>query len=323
MSDLTNKDAEARRVKQAIGWLMRLQQDDAPALRRQCEQWRREDAGHERAWQRVSGMHAELSQDLRTLPAGTVDTLENSAMRLRRRQALKLLSLTAVAGGSAWLAKDLSIVQPLLADQATAVGEHRHLALGHGDELDLNTDTAVDVRLDDRQRLIVLRQGELFVSCTANSQRPLRVSTPYGSFEAQAGAEPATRFGLRMRDGGINLHVEQGQVAVAGLPTFLATSGNRYRVADGRASAFERDDMDPSAWREGLIITRDMRLQDFLDEVGRYRNGHLGYTRSVADLRLSGVFRLGDTDELLRVMAQTLPIRVQYMTRWWVRVEAA
>lgn len=323
MSDLANKDAEAIRVKQAIGWLIRLQQNDAPALRRQCEQWRRADPGHERAWQRVSGMHAELSQDLRALPVGTVNTLENSALRLQRRQALKLLSLTAVAGGSAWLAKDLSVIQPLLADQATAVGEHRRLALGNGDELDLNTATAVDVRLGARQRLIVLRQGELFVNCTADSLRPLRVSTPHGLFEAKAGAEPVTRFGLRIRDGCMSLNVEQGQVAVAGIPVFQATAGNHYRVADGSASLYERADMDPSAWREGLIVTRDMRLEDFLDEVGRYRHGHLGYTRSVTDLRLSGVFRLDDTDELLRVVAQTLPIRVQYMTRWWVQVKAA
>lgn len=323
MSNPARSPGDAPQVKQAIGWLVRLQHNDNPELRRQCDAWRRADASHERAWARVSGLQAELASDLRGLPSGTVDTLENSATRLRRRQALKLLSMTAVAGSSAWLARDLSLLQPLLADQSTAVGEHRHLALGFGDELDLNTDTAVDLQLGEQRRLISLRQGELFVTCQADARRPLQVRTPNALFEVQAQGDPTTRFGLRIRGDATCLNVQQGRVVIAGLPEFEASTGVRYRVADGQALPRGDDGMDPTAWREGLIVSRDMRLGRFLTEVARYRHGHLGFAPEIADLRLSGVFRLGDTDELLRVMAQTLPVRVRRVTRWWVRVEAA
>mgnify|MGYP006151463505 CR=1 FL=1 len=71
----------------------------------------------------------------------------------------------------------------------------------------------------------------------------------------------------------------------------------------------------------GLIVTRDMRLADFLAEVGRYRHGYLGCSADIADLRLSGVFRLEDTDKLLAILPQTLPVRLRYRSRWWVSLE--
>ncbi|MDH0895434.1 MULTISPECIES: FecR family protein [unclassified Pseudomonas] len=318
MSGSPHNDAEALRVRQAIDWLVRLQHSDDPALRQQCEHWRRQDARHERAWQRISGLHREISRDLGALPGGTVATLENSARRLQRRQALKLLSLATVAGAAAWLGRDLGLAQPLLADQATAVGERRQLPLGDGSTLDLNTDSAVDLQLDGAQRLIVLRRGELFLDCRPGGATPLRVRTPDGLFEAA----PDSRFGLRLGDAGTCLSVDQGSVAF-GEPPLSASAGQRYLIAGGKADLLPAQALEPNAWRDGLIVTRDMRLDHFLEEVGRYRPGHLGYAPDVAGLRLSGVFRLADTDELLRVLARTLPVRTRYMTRWWVRVEAA
>jgi ferric-dicitrate binding protein FerR (iron transport regulator) len=82
-------------------------------------------------------------------------------------------------------------------------------------------------------------------------------------------------------------------------------------------------DMDVGAWSEGLIVTRNMRLGDFLQEVARYRHGYLTCAKEIADLRLSGVFRLQDTDKLLAVLPHTLPVRLRYRTRWWVTLERA
>lgn len=72
---------------------------------------------------------------------------------------------------------------------------------------------------------------------------------------------------------------------------------------------------------DGLIVTRDMRLADLVSEVERYRQGYLGCAADIGDLRLSGVFRLDDTDKLLAIVAQTLPVQVRYRTRWRVSLE--
>jgi ferric-dicitrate binding protein FerR (iron transport regulator) len=81
-------------------------------------------------------------------------------------------------------------------------------------------------------------------------------------------------------------------------------------------------EMDAMAWTEGLIVTQDMRLSNFLAQVSRYRHGYLGCSNEIADLRLSGVFRLEDPEQLLRLLPQTLPVRVRRRTRWWVHVES-
>jgi ferric-dicitrate binding protein FerR (iron transport regulator) len=94
-------------------------------------------------------------------------------------------------------------------------------------------------------------------------------------------------------------------------------------VRQTEASLARPLDMDIGAWADGLIVTRDMRLADFLSEVGRYRHGYLGCSANIADLRLSGVFRLEDTDKLLAILPQTLPVQLRYRTRWWVSLERA
>ncbi|MNT95312.1 fec operon regulator FecR [compost metagenome] len=65
-----------------------------------------------------------------------------------------------------------------------------------------------------------------------------------------------------------------------------------------------------------------MRLDAFLRELSRHRPGHLGCDPAIADLRLDGVFPLADTDRVLAMVAQTLPVDVRRTTDWWVTVRA-
>ncbi len=246
---------------------------------------------------------------------------------LQRRQALKLLSLLVAGGAVAWVGRDSLPWQRLSADYSTATGERRSIELVDGTRLQLNTDSAVDVRYDAGQRLILLARGEIFLASGADTQspthRPLRVRTAQGLFEALG-----TRFNVRLQDAATCLSVSEGSVRIDAfgarpLQAPVAEAGQSYRIAADGVRRLERPQMDAVAWADGLIVTRDMRLADFLAEVARYRNGYLGCAAEVADLRLSGVYRLDDTDKLLQVLARTLPVRLQRHTRWWVRVVAA
>lgn len=64
-----------------------------------------------------------------------------------------------------------------------------------------------------------------------------------------------------------------------------------------------------------------MPLSQFLDELARHRPGHLGYSASVADLRVSGVYPLADTDQVLAVLETALPVKVRRMSRFWAWVQ--
>ena len=65
-----------------------------------------------------------------------------------------------------------------------------------------------------------------------------------------------------------------------------------------------------------------MRLDDFLAELGRYRSGLVRCSEAVAGLRVSGTYQLEDTDQVLKLVTQSLAIDVTYRSRYWVTVSA-
>lgn len=316
-------------VRQAINWLLKLRNNAAnPKIRQQCEVWRAEHYEHEQAWQRVQSLQAELSSNLRAVPGAQVafNTLEKSAQGLGRRQALKLLSGALLIGSAAWLSKDVVSWQQWTADFATATGERRGFQLPDGTRLELNTASTVNLDYTPQQRLIKLIRGEIIVTCGGIDEgsafdRPLRVQSRHGVYEGVA-----ARFILRQDSDCTRLSVTAGMVAIHsplsadGLP-IQVQAGQSYLIDHHRAQLAPALDMDVGAWVDGLIVTRNMRLGDFLNEVARYRHGYLSCAADIADLRLSGVFRLEDTDKLLAVLPRTLPVRLHYRTRWWVNME--
>lgn len=311
-----------RVVKQAIHWMLKLRESgNSPQLLQQCEHWRGAKQEHELAWQRVQSLHQDLN--LRAVPGAGIalQTLENSSQRLQRRQALKLLSGVLVIGSATWLGKDLQVLSNWTSDFASATGEHRRFSLPDGSVLHLNTDSAADLAFDSKQRLIRLKRGEMLLSCANDTAyapaRPLLVQTRHALLEGFYG-----RFVVRQDADCTRISVNQGSVALHA-PGALQwiSAGQTLRVDAQGVSLLPQQDMDAAAWAEGLIVTRDMRLADFVAEVSRYRHGYLSCADEIANLRLSGVFRLEDTDKLLQLLPQTLPVKISYRTRFWVRLE--
>ncbi|WP_455823989.1 FecR domain-containing protein [Pseudomonas graminis] len=323
MDNAARSGPDPQVVKQAISWTLRLRNNRANVrLLEQCGHWREAHRDHELAWQRVQALQQELSSQLTAIPGAHV-ALENSAQGLGRRQALKLLSGVLLAGSAAWVSRDLTGWQRWTSDLATATGEHRSIQLPDGTRLQLNTDSAVDLDFNPQQRLITLVRGEILVTCGSASLVPLLVKTRHGVLEGIDG-----RFAVRQASDCTRLSVVSGNVAIHsphqadGLSTQVH-AGENYLVRQTEAILAPPPDMDIGAWADGLIVTRDMRLADFLSEVGRYRHGYLGCSADIADLRLSGVFRLENTDTLLAILPQTLPVQLRYRTRWWVSLERA
>ena len=321
MDNATRSGPDPQVVKQAINWALRLRNNRANLrLHTQCEHWREAHHDHELAWQRVQALHQELSSQLTAIPGAHV-ALENSAQGLGRRQAIKMLSGVLLVGSAAWITRDLTGWQRWTSDLATTTGERRSIQLPDGTRLQLNTDSAVDLDFNPRQRLIKLVRGEILVSCGATSSAPLLVETRHGLLEGIDG-----RLAVRQVSDCTRLSVISGNVTIHsphqadGLSTQVH-AGENYLVRRTEAVPTQPMNMDVGAWADGLIVTRGMRLADFLGEVGRYRHGFLGCSAEIADLRLSGVFRLEDTDKLLAILPKTLPVQVRYRTRWWVSLE--
>ncbi len=67
-----------------------------------------------------------------------------------------------------------------------------------------------------------------------------------------------------------------------------------------------------------MLTAQNQPLGDFLRELERYRPGVLRWDPRLDALRVTGSFRLEDTDRVLNLLAQTLGFQVQARTRFWV-----
>lgn len=314
---------DPRTVRQAIQWLLRIRNNAAnPVLRHQCEAWRAASAQHELAWQRVQSLDAELSAHLRSVPGAqlALQTLDIGTARLHRRQALKLLSGAALAGTAAWFGRGYTPWEQWTSDFATAVGEQRSFRLPDGSTLRLNTHSAADSHFSAQQRRVNLKQGELMLSCAAEpDHRSFWLGSRDGLFEAfdarLVACQEAGYTRLSVLQGRVAMHPAQG-------PMVWAAPGESYRLTAQQVSPLPAPTMDLGAWADGLIVTQGMPLREFLAQVSRYRHGLLGCSDAVAELRLSGVFRLQQPEQLIDLLPQLLPVRLRSRTRWWINVEA-
>ncbi|UFH49456.1 DUF4880 domain-containing protein [Pseudomonas sp. KNUC1026] len=294
-------------VRQAAQWWVRLREHhDDPRLWQACERWRRAAPDHQLAWERVSQLSADLNQGLRQTP-GARQALETSEHRLSRRRTLKLLIGGVAVGGAGWLAAEQTPWRRWASDFATSTGQQGRFTLPGGALLTLNTHSSADSLHEGNLRL---NEGELLLE----SMRPMQVQCRGTSISLNS-----ARVVVRQSASYSQLAVLHGEAWLGG---FRVGAGQVARAGGGQADLITPA-FDPAAWLEGLIVTQGMPLGAFLDEVGRYRKGLIRYTPEVAELRVSGVYKLADTDRLLQLLPQSLPVRVGGLTRWWVSVEAA
>lgn len=239
---------DAKAVKQAIQWMLRLRESGhEPTLQQQCAQWRSAHHEHEQAWQRVVHLHQDL--DLRSIPGAglALQTLETSQQRLHRRQALKLLGGVVMAGSAAWLAKDLDAISAWASDYATGTGERRVFTLPGGSLLQLNTRSAVDLAFNEQQRMVRLKQGELMITC--NARHPVLVQTRDALLEGFEG-----RFVAYQDNDCTRVSVSHGKVAIhrPGNGQLLwIESGQNWRLDAEGAHPLAHLNMDAMAWTEG------------------------------------------------------------------------
>ncbi|MRW84609.1 DUF4880 domain-containing protein [Pseudoduganella sp. FT26W] len=303
-------------LEQAAEWFATLSAPDVKLAERQAwQRWLDAAPEHREAWRRVEHIHTQLH----ALPGGPLRAALSAAPRNRRRALKTLLLLCAVGGMGALVVRreeQGGYLAALGAQHRTAVGAVALLPLPDRTQAWLNTDSAADLAYDDSQRLIVLRRGEILLHSGADSHAPARPLV----VEARGARLRAlgTRFSVRMMEQGTRLAVYDGAVEVgAGA---VVPAGAQVDIVDGKAGAMTPASEDSTAWSHKLLIATQMRLDDFLGELSRYRHGHLSCDPSLADLRLVGSYPLGDTDQALDMLQAALPVRIKRTLSWWVTV---
>lgn len=288
--------------RDAHAWVRRLASGEATAA----------DAQALKRWCETSHAHAAAFVEARQLwkalgPAGEA---------VRRRQAARTrrvptLGRRAFLGGAFATAAGaaVAVVAPaglwgaipaLAADFRTRTGEQRQLALAPDVTVDLNTHTSVALRREaSALQGVELLDGEIAVHSTRSVAQPFVVA-------AGAGRAIATQasFEVRHLDARVCVTCLSGQVRVETGGRSIALAANQQVVYDRHAvgAVAATDAATASAWRSGVLVFRQTPLSDVVDEINRYRPGHVMVVDGkLAASRLSGRFRI---DRLDAVFAQ-------------------
>lgn len=304
--------AEAARdqilLSEAADWLIALHYEKPSAQDMAAfHSWHAQSGAHGAAWSRAQAMLGTFAQ----VPPDVCRKALAPRPRPDRRRSLGLLGALLVAAPAGWLAWKELYWRDWMADQVTATGEQRTLALPDGSRLTLNTASAVAIRFTGGERRVRLLAGEILVTTHADpspAYRPFLVQTRQGTVRALG-----TRFSVRQLDErttrvavfehAVAIKTDQG--AAATLP-----AGQAADFGAGDIGAFTAVEPSAALWERGMLLARNMRLADVVAEMARFRRGALHCAPAVAGLRVSGALSLKDTDASLALLAQSLPVRL-------------
>ncbi|MBO9932815.1 iron dicitrate transport regulator FecR, partial [Xanthomonas phaseoli pv. dieffenbachiae] len=100
----------------------------------------------------------------------------------------------------------------------------------------------------------------------------------------------------------------------------IVHQGESLRFSARALGEIQSAEEEDSNWAQGILSFSNKPLGDVIATLSRYRHGVLRCSPEVATLRLSGTFPLKNTDTVLQVIEKTLPVKIQYITRYWVNI---
>lgn len=318
--------AEESAVHEAARWFACLMAEDAtPRDRVDWQAWLDASPTHRQAWERLQKMRGAFSR----VPANVATAVLTPSARRRaqRRSLLSLMGMGLLATGTYGVMRsgESDIWQ-------TAAGELRQFQLDDGSQLYLNTATRVTLDFSDARRRVVLRAGEILMQVHQDQTsrampRPFVVSTPHGDILPQE-----ARFTVRLDTRDTRVQVLQHSATILPgqtqnhpsirIPAVLLRAGQAVSFDADGAGPVGAASLDAQAWLHGRLVVEDRPLAEVVAELARYRPGILRCDPAVADLKVSGVFSLRDTDEALEAISDSFPVQVRRHTRYWVTVLA-
>lgn len=308
-------------VAAASDWFVRLSAETpTPAEYDAWLEWLNAQPSHRQAWERIE----RLGQQFQLLDAAAGLRTLNKVPSRRRRNVLKSLAFMLTAGGSALLAQQLPL-RSWAAKERTAVGERRQITLSDGSVLILNTDSAANIVYNKQQRAIELHQGEIHITTRPDSHdpaRPFMVITPVGRIVALG-----TQFSVYLSADSAQVSVGQHKVRLEPaqapqhsviLPAGMSSTLTAHSTTTATPVPEQHD-----AWLDGMLYADNMRLDDLITSLARYKPGFLSCDPAIGGLRISGAYPLNDIDRALNAIERILPVRIERRTAYWIRVTVA
>ncbi|MFT4178505.1 MAG: FecR domain-containing protein [Thermomonas sp.] len=324
--------------EQAATWFARLQADDvSEGDRRRWHAWMEGSQQHRQAYARFEALWSEfgdfapsaevagrLSDTRRQLAA---ERRRESGRRVARRRWLgaAAAAVMAVIAGT-WLL----VQRPAPATTyASAVGEHREIALDDGTLVVLDTDSQVQVRYSRKARSIVLERGRALFDVAHDPKRPLTVDTDDAGVRAIG-----TRFEVYRRADATEVELFDGKVALLAARTASQPHRELARLVPGQYARLGKDGAQPqigmfdhrreAAWTSGKLRFENTRLATAVAEFNRYHaHVRLVADPSLGEMAISGVFRSNDPAAFTEALRMVYGVQVTHAANGDIVLSAA
>lgn len=166
----------------------------------------------------------------------------------------------------------------------TAIGEQSHVALADGSNIDLNTNSTLQVELRKNRRLLKLSQGEAFFQVSHDPDRPFVVETPSGLVRVLG-----TRFNVYADALETTVTVVEGKVGVTETTALAQMAASDYQprttltanqqiTLDGdgvEETPVQVDAAVTTTWRQGKQIYNSVPFVDVVRDLNRYFTGEV------------------------------------------------
>jgi len=215
-------------------------------------------------------------------------------------------------------------------DHRTAVGEQKVIHLADGSLVHLNTNTEILVSFDERFRRVRLKRGEAIFSVKKDKARPFVVAAGERKVRAVGTEFDVLKIGDRVKVAVLRGIVEVSPAATAKpRPGDATTPAQRllpgqqitYDVGSRVVARQAADISRITAWRTGWLRFDAATLAEVVAELNHYsaRKTVIG-DAALKDIRVSGSFRIGDTEAVIRALQESFAIRAIPTNRGFVLV---
>ncbi len=312
---------------EAAAWIARLHGPNRDAnVEEACRRWMADDPERAAAFELLTDTW-ERSGQLRERPIEKVRSREARGFRLSlpgAALATFAIAIVAVAATVLYLRTD---------GVSTVVGEQRTLTLQDGTRVYLNTNSRAAVHFDRNTRRVELEKGEALFEVAKDPARPFIVMAGDRQVRALGTAFIVRRdpqqLVVTLVDGKVSVSPEpegaahllgvgqsqRGTPVSEGAATEAVTldPGQRVTFASGQPPRLDRPALEKvTAWQHGQVSLDNTTLADAVSEMNRYNRLQLVIQDPrVASIRISGVFRAGDSQNFVQDRARTYHLEVR------------
>lgn len=296
---------------EAAAWIARLRDERRGRdLEAEFQKWLCDSDEHRRAFNRMTHVWEQAGK-IRMRAADDASAIRNvrrsrfSPWAATLAATLVLMVITAV-----YYWRDNAL--------ETAVGQQQVRMLRDGTRVVLNTDTRIEVNYDEHARRVRLVRGEAWFDVSRRPTWPFVVSVGDQQIRALG-----TSFIVRHdNDQDLSVTLVDGRISVASIAgdgetpsqaSQVLTPGQRLVISQHHAPAVDRPELSRvTAWEQGRVEFDETRLEDATSEMNRYTTTRIIVSDTgVAQLRIGGVFRAGDSDEFVRIVTAAFGLRAE------------